>query len=167
MSPLARIVLIVVLAAAAVGAYRWWNSPERQIHRVLAGLAEDLSHDQPATGVGAVTAVAGLQQYFAVDVVVEPGGSVPPLTGRDAVLGAAARLYAAVPSLQVEFVDVRIDLGTTGTNATVDCTASARVSDRGGQPSVDAREVIMTLRVIDGRWVIDSARAVQVLEPVL
>jgi hypothetical protein len=40
------------------------------------------------------------------------------------------------------------------------------VQDRAGQETVDAREVIITMHVQDGRWVITRARAVDVLEPV-
>lgn len=166
MRPVARIAVPLVLVVASAGAYLWWNSPERQIQRTLNGLADALSHDPPATSLSAISAASAIREYFAADVVIEAGAPFSALRGRDAVLGAAARLHAAVPALLVEFVDVRIALGPDRTDATVDCTATATISNRGGQQTVDARELILTMTRVDGRWVIESAKLVEVLEPI-
>jgi hypothetical protein len=148
-----------------IGAYVWWNSPERQIRRVLTAVAEGVTHDAPREGLSAVSAAAGLQEYFAADVVIDPGRPFSTLKGRDALLAAAGRI-ATTPALSLEFVDTRIELAGDGRSAVVNCTAVARFRDRNGAESVDAREVVMTMSVVDGRWVITAARAVDVLEPV-
>jgi hypothetical protein len=161
-----RIVLVIAIAFAGMAGYRWWASPERQIRRVLDDVASRLSHDRPATGLGAVAEAAGLQEHLAPDVVVEAGQPFPPLTGRDAAMSAAVGVRTAVGALKVEFVDVTVTLGGDGTTAVVDCTASATIGDRAGQQRIDAREIVMTFRHTAGRWIIERAAAVNVLEPV-
>ncbi len=166
MRSIARPLFVLVLALAAVFGYRWWNSPERQINRALDGIAESLSHDRPADGLAAVAAAAGMQQYFTVDAAVEPGGSFSPLVGRDAILSAVATVHAATPSLQVELVDRQIAVDREQSVATVNCTASAKTRDRAGQESLDARQLVITLRLVEGHWLVARVTAVHVLEPV-
>ncbi len=161
-----RLVAIVAIVLALVVAYRWWNSPERQIRRVLDAVAEDLSHDEPVTGLAAVAGAAALQQRFTNDVVVDAGTPFPPIEGRDAVVAAAARLRVATPTLRVEFADVAVTVDTSGTQATVECTVTATGVDRAGQSNVDGREVILVFRVVDGQWMMARATAQRVLEPV-
>jgi hypothetical protein len=165
-SRFAGIALMALVVAASVGAYLWWFSPERQIRRVLAGVAEGFTHDAPATGLSAVSAAAGLQPYFAADVTIEPGPPFGVVRGRDSVLAAAARLRSSTPAFRVEFVDVQINLSSDAQSAAVGCTAMATLQDRAGQETVDAREVMITMNMVDGRWVITRARGVEVLEPV-
>jgi hypothetical protein len=157
---------LLVLAAGVVAGYLWWNSEERQIRRVLAAVEDGFTFQGSASGLGTLSAAAGVQPYFAPEVVIEPGRPFPSLEGLDAVLAATARLRSSVPSLRVEFVDVQIDLAEDSRSADVNCTAIATVRDRAGQESVDAREVLITMRVVDGRWVIAHARALEVLEPI-
>ncbi len=163
----ARVGVIVLVIGASIAGYRWWTSPERRIRRVLDGVAEGFSHDAPATALGAVAAVAALQPYLAPEVTVEPGRPLGVVTGRDAVLATAARLRSSTPSMRIEFVDVQINVGADNQSAEVDCTAMATLQDRAGQESVDAREVIITMNTLDGRWVITRARAIEVLEPLI
>jgi hypothetical protein len=165
-SPLARAGLLVVVAAAAVAAYLWWYSAERQIRRVLVSVEEGFTHTGPSGGLGAVSAAAALHPYFSEHVVIDAGRPLAAVQGRDAVLAAAARLRSTTPAFRVEFVDVQIDLAEDALSASIDCTAMATLQDRAGQESVDAREVIITMHVQDGRWVITHARTVEVLEPV-
>lgn len=166
MNAFARGVLVVVIVAAGVAAYRWWNSPEHQIRRALDGISSRLSHDEPVTGLAAVAAAAGLQEHFSREVVIEPGRPFQPLAGRDAVVAAAARLVTATPAARVEFVDLRITIGADGGAARVGGSVVATFHDRAGQRTVDTRELTMTLRRIEGRWVVERAAAVDVLEPV-
>lgn len=161
-----RLAAVVAVIGASIVAYLWWNGPERQIRRVLAHVSAAITHDKPQQGLSAVSVAAGLQEHFAVDVVVDPGRPFSPVTGRDAVMAAAARIVTTVPALEVEFVDTQIDIGGDGRSAEVTCTAVARLRDASGKESVDAREMVIVMNVVDGRWVIATARAVDVLEPV-
>jgi hypothetical protein len=163
---IARAVLLAAGIAAAVAGYLWWYSPERQIRRVLDAVAQGFSHEAPVTGLAAVASASAIQPYFSPGVTVEPGRPFGAITGRDAVIAAAARVHSSTPAVQVQFEDVSITIAPDERSATVDCTAMAAVQDRAGQETVDAREVIITMHLQDGRWVITRARAVDVLEPV-
>ena len=161
-----RLVAIAAVVIASVVGYRWWSSPERQIRRVLATIAEDLSHDEPVTGLAAVAGAASLQQRFTNDVVIDAGPPFPPIEGRDATIAAAARLRVATPTLSVEFADASVTMDASGAQATVDCTVTATGIDRAGQSNVDGRELTLVLRLVDVQWMVARATAQRVMEPV-
>jgi hypothetical protein len=165
-SRFARSGLAILLLVASVGGYLWWSSPERQIRRVLGGVAELLSHDAPATPLDAISTVSALQPYFAPAVTIEPGEPFEPVNGRDAVMAAVAQLRSRTAASRIEFLDLQIRVAGDNRSASVDCTAMATLQDRAGQESIDAREVMVTMNVVNGRWVITWVRAVDVLEPV-
>jgi hypothetical protein len=164
MNALVRLALVAVLALGGYFGYAWWNSPERQIRRVLAGVEEGLSHDQPSQGVAAIASVAGLREFLAEEVIVHPGQPFGGLAGRQRVLAAAAQLHAATDRLDVDFVDVRIGLVFGGSAATVSCTATATFRDRAGRETLDAREIDIGMALVNGRWVIREVKVVSVLE---
>lgn len=166
MSVAARWAAAAIVALALGGAWTWWNGPERQIRRTLNTLADGLSHDEVASPLGAVSAVAEMQPLLADGVVVEPGGRLDAIRGRSAVLAAAARMRTAVPALRLEFVDVTVTLGEDGTSAAVAGTVSAEITDRAGQRRTDAREFTAEMRRVEGRWIVASARTIDALEPV-
>lgn len=166
MTPLARLGVAVVIAAAAFGAYRWWNGPERQITVTLEAIAARLSHDGPVNGLAAAAAAASIQEYLSPDVAIALGRPFAPLTGRDIVVAMAARVLAATPVLRVELVDVEIAMSDDRETANVTCGVTATFTDRAGQQTVDARELKVTLRARQGRWVVERAESVNVMEPV-
>lgn len=160
------LVVGAVLIAAAAGGWIWWNSPERQVRRMLAEVAESLSYETPQTPLAAAAGAARLQPLLAEEVVVDAGRPFAPLNGRESVLGAAVRVRAAVSAMRVEFVDVEITLADGGAAATVNSTVTATLTDPAGQQTTDAREVIMDLAAVDGRWTIRRIQAVRVVEPI-
>jgi hypothetical protein len=163
---LARIAIALLLAAAIAGGYRWWNGPERQIRRVLIDVARAVSHEAPQQGLAGVAALAALQDQLAEDVVIEPGQPFGPIEGRDAAMMAAAKIRSGTPAINLEFIDTKVSVAADGVNATVDTTLKAGLQDRAGQSSLDARELLVVLLNRNGRWVIRSVRAVNVLEPI-
>jgi hypothetical protein len=152
---------IVILAlAAAVGMYQWWFSAERQIHRVLAAVPAALNHEQPDTGLAALTAVAALQALLALDVALDPGGGVPPIVGRQDVVSAAARARTATPRLRVQFFDNQVTLQHDAA-ATATLTAQVVTVDPSGAELAEAYDVEATLEKQDGAWVVTKARRVR------
>ena len=156
-----RTILVVVGLAAAVAAYVWWTSPERQIRRVLADVAEALSHDRAETGLGDIAAVRLLQQHLAVDVSVSVG-TATIMNGRQDVVATAARIRATTPMLRVRFTDETINVD--GDTATADFTARITSRNQAGEEVVDDRVVNATFRKDQGRWVVASARVMQLAE---
>ncbi len=160
-----RAAMAVGLLVATFAGYRWWNGDERQIRRQLAAVAAVVSHDSPALGVAALAEVAGLATYLAPDVTIDPGPPGAPLRGAQDVVSSAGRLRAAVPVFQLAFVDVQV-APAAGDTATVRATARISMQGRDGAGSTDARELEITMRWLDGRWVVAAARAVPTLQPV-
>jgi hypothetical protein len=162
----ARLFLVVAIVAAGIVGYRWWNSPERQIRRVLDAIVERVSHDAPISGLAAVAAANSIQEHFALDTAVEPGEPSRRLVGRGEVASAAARLLMATPTLHLSLEDVETAIGSDETSASVTCRMTAIFQDRAGQATLDLREVTIGMRLAEGRWVIERASARRV-EPEL
>lgn len=156
----------VVLAAIAVAAlaYQFWNNDERQIRRMLDTVAGIVSHDEPAAGVGALAAVAGLSSYLAPDVTIEPGAPGVPMRGAQDVVSTAARLRVGVPMLRLSFENTDV-APLVGETARVYATAMLTTRDRDGRESGDARGLVIDVRKVDGQWVIAAARVVAPPEP--
>jgi hypothetical protein len=157
--------IVAVLAVIAVGAWgwAWWSSPERRIRAMLDDVAAAFTHDEPATGLDALTAAAALQRHLAVDVrIVPPGGA--PIDGRDAAVSAAARLRAASPARRVRFFDPEIQLdGDASARLAVTAEVTTRTSS--GQDLVEAHQVAAALIERDGRWQVSSASTARGGEP--
>jgi ketosteroid isomerase-like protein len=156
--------MAVAVCVAAVFAYRTWNSDERQILRMLDTVAATVSHEQPAAGVAALAAVAGLTTYLAPDVVIEPGAPAMSLRGAQDVVSTAARLRVGVPMLRLAFEHTQVP-AVTGNTARVYATAVVTTRAQDGQDVADARGLIIDVRRADGQWVITVARAVPAAGP--
>lgn len=164
MSRLIRVVALGIVLVAAVGGWRWWNGPERQIRRLLAEIAVDLSPGGEQRGLRDVAAAAALSRRLAAGVIIEPGQPFQAIAGRDAAVAAASALRAAAPGMRVAFTDVRIGLAPDGQGATVDATVTATIPDRAGAAQVEAREALLTVTLVDGHWIVSRASAVAVIE---
>jgi ketosteroid isomerase-like protein len=152
----ARLVVLAVALVAVLFGYRWWTSPERQIHRLLGDVASALSHEQAEADLRAIAAVAALQRHLAPDVTLEAGALGPPLRGRQDVTAMAARVRASRPMMRVQFFDAVIER-TGDSAADVRVTAQVTTRDEAGEEVADAHEVSMTLLQSDGRWLVARA----------
>jgi hypothetical protein len=152
-------VRVAIVAAALAGltvGYRWWNSPERQIHRMLSEVASVLSHDGVETDLRALAAVAALQAHLRPDVSVDLGrGS--PLQGRQDVMAMAARVRATGPMMRVQFFDPEISISGESSGTT---RVTVQVTTRGdaGDEVAAAHVVSIALVREEGRWQVASAR---------
>jgi hypothetical protein len=101
--------------------------------------------------------VARLRNYFSPDVRVTLGGNAPVLTTRDALIAAAGAWEAPPGNWTVNFVDVQVELETSGT-ARADMTVEVESRDPAtGQPEFDSRDLTVGLAERDGAWVITTA----------
>lgn len=162
-----RLLAILVLIPALYFGWQWWfPSDEAQITALLDHIAESVAgpEDGDSGGpLGAVARAAALQEDFAVDAVIEAGAPFQRLTGRQAIVAAAARVSVAVPNLEVSFPDVDIAVAEDRQTATAVVTAEARFNEA-GRRVMDARELEMTFSRLDGRWVISRVTLIQPLE---
>lgn len=162
-----RLLTVVVLIPALYFGWLWlFPSDEAQITAVLEDIADGIARNDAGEGggtLGAVARAAALQEHFALDAVVEAGAPFQRLSGRQAIVAAAARVSVAVPNLEVSFPDVAIAVADDRQTATAVVTAEARFNDA-GRRVMDARELEMAFSRLEGRWVISMVTLIQPLE---
>lgn len=152
-----------VVAAAALAWFFWPESDDRAIKRRLEALVAEAS--APATeGLGTVTKAAAIGAYFTDDVVVEWGQGAAPISGRETLVGMAARFQTAgsEPVVTLEDVTVARRAGTNIADVALTATVTRR-EPRTGERAMDAREFRLEVRKDGGEWRISRAVAVETL----
>jgi hypothetical protein len=162
----ARVALVAVALVAVVAGYRWWNSPERQINKLLSDVAAALTHESAEADLRAVTAVASLQTHLTPDVSIEMNGGSTPIRGRQEVIATAARVRASSSMMRVQFFDPEIAI-TGDTSGTTRVTVQVTTRGSASEEVAAAYTVAMTLVLADGRWQIASARVLPEQGPTL
>jgi hypothetical protein len=170
-----RVAVVLVVVVSAVLVYRWWASDERAIRRQMTAIAEALTVRPEEGSLGAVTRVATLRNALAPDIRLSAGPppsaagqgtstrTPPEVVGRDAVLGLVGRWLPPPGGVTVEFVDRQVIVDQGGVSAEVYCTATIEAAGASGQPTVDARELIVGFQKLDGDWLISSVRVEETL----
>jgi hypothetical protein len=158
---LRSVVAGAVLAALAVAAVRWWWPDERTaITRRLHELAALASAPEQDDTLGRVANLAALRRYLAQDVTIDAGTGVPPIKGRDALLGLAARGQTA--GIELALADVQVHIERNGL-ATVYLTAT--LTRRGAaRDGIDARELLLSMQKANGQWIISRVEPLRTLE---
>jgi hypothetical protein len=159
------ILMLVVAGLAAWAAWRAWPSDERRITRALEALAADTSVDAVEAPVERLARAARIGAAFTEDATLEPGGHVPAVEGRDAIVALAARLRGTDLTGRLRFADVTvsIDADRNGARTTMTATITTRERQTGGD-TTDAREVEMRWVRQDGHWRISRAAVVSTLQ---
>ena len=152
-----RLVLVVVALGALLAGYVYWTSDERQIRRLLDGVADAVTQEEGAGGVAGLAEVAGLTRYLAPDVTFEPGEPFRPIAGAQEIVSTVGRLRAVMTAVALTFSDIQITVD--GGTAAVRATARLTLRDRDGAQSVETRDAQIALEERDTGWVITTARA--------
>jgi hypothetical protein len=170
--------LVLALVASAASGCTRLSGQERRIARRLDELAGAASADGPAESPVARMAAAGrVGRYFTEDVRVEADGALWS-QGRDAVVALAAQGRAAIDQLHVRVSDVEVTLSgsdsatayltlvVSGAARTGPDGAPAGISGRTPSPDgiLDARELLLTLRRVDGDWLIAGVERLETLK---
>jgi len=164
MRTLVRIVAILVALAAAYYAYRWcFPDDEAVIRTRLDDLAATVSHSS-AEGFAQLTRAAKFGTFFTEDVVIEIGGGVASIRGRDTVMALAAKAQVPGEGFTIRFVDVTVVVDPSGLSALATMTATAQGRSLGDYQAIDARELEMGWRKVDGEWQIDRVTGVETLQ---
>lgn len=160
MSQRTAVIVAAIVAAGLVAAYAWWPGDERAIQRRLDALASEFN-ESTTDGVGTLARAARLGSFFTADVTLDLGKGTSPITGREALMGMAARLQPRTSSFEVRFVDVTPTVAADGQTASVVLTVQfIRRSGAGADDSLDAREFSLEMVKSDGEWRIARATAV-------
>ena len=160
------LVVLIAIAAALVGAYRYFfPTDEAQIRAVLERIAEAVSSGPAGDGeVSRLARAASVRRQLDPQISLDAGPPLNRMSGREAIIGSVARLNSTLSDLDVQFDDVAITVGADRTTAHVHLTAEARYRDGSGR-AFDARELDVTMRKVDGDWVVASVALVRTLEP--
>jgi ketosteroid isomerase-like protein len=148
-----------VVAAAAL--YTWWPSDERQVRKRLEALAETASVPAEEADLARLARAQRLRASLREDVRVEfERAEWPPIVGRDPVSALVANSWPqASGGLTVELEDLSITVAADRASADARFKARLVSLDSSGEPSaLDGRMVSLTLRKVDGEWLVASAR---------
>jgi len=162
---LPQIVIAVALVALGYFGYRWYagSGDEGRIRAALEELAATVGEPR-AEGFAQMTRAAAFGSFFTPDVEVDVGAPYAPFRGRDTIIAMAAKAAAPGQGLDVRFVDVEVDVAPGGTEAIARMTATVAdrraASDRG----IDARELEMAWRKVDGHWLIARVTGIETLQ---
>jgi ketosteroid isomerase-like protein len=151
--------LVALLALASLAAWRLWPGEERKVRGRLDALAASLSIPAGETGLPRVARAASLRSFFTEDVTVELPAGAQPLQGRDEIAGLVARMSVPPVGTKVELLSVEIEVGPD--SASADARFNARVvarEPRDKPPILDARMIAVTMRKVDGDWLVANAR---------
>lgn len=152
-----------VLLAVLIGvwAYRWWTGEEHIIKERLNSLAVVLSPSGDSEFT-TISRIGQLRGYFAPDIRVHFGGD--EVISRDAVLALLARWKPPSKNLKVEFVDVSVTVEEDTALASLTAKISNTDASAAEDPIADAREGVLTLRKLNGEWVISSVESTETLQ---
>ena len=154
--------IVAMLALIAIGAWYGWRwlvpDDEAEIRAVLERIADAVTAT-PGGDTGRLVRAASLSREFDPEVAIDAGPPFQRLRGRDAVIGTAARLNAAVRDLQITFRDVTIHVDPARQEATANLVAQAQFDDGGGA-GFDARELDVTFRRLGDAWVVSAVTLV-------
>jgi hypothetical protein len=157
----------VLAIAAAAGLWFGWQwfypSDEAQIVALLERVADGVSSAAEQGDVGRLARAAALRHEFAADVTVDAGPPFQRITGREAIIAAAARTAGTVRNLSIAFPDVAVAVASDRQSATAVVTAEARFDDGGGR-GLDARELEIAFTRPDDNWVISAVTLVRPLD---
>jgi hypothetical protein len=165
---IARIVVVIVVAAAAWVGWGWLlPGDEAEIRAVLTRIADAVDggdgEGAGSGGLDGIARIAALQNEFAPDATADAGPPLEQLRGRQAIVATAARVRAAARHLELRFPDVAITLADDRGSATAVVTAEARFDEPGGGRALEARELELAFSRYEGRWVIGAIRLIEPL----
>jgi hypothetical protein len=158
-----RLTQLVILVAVCF--WIWsvlFPSPEKIIHKQLAGLAHAASFVANEGPLARANNVARLTSFFSADAQLNvdvPDRGTQTLRGRDEIMQAA--IYArSAGALTVEFHDVSVRLAADKQSAAVDVAVTARTS---GDRDFLVQEMKIAMKKIDGKWLVTRVETVKTL----
>ena len=158
--------LAIVCAVIAMAVYGWrWVFPndESEIKAVLERIADGVSASEDGGDVGRLARAASLRNEFAADVRVDAGPPFQRITGREAIIGVAARIKSSVGHLELSFPDISVLVDPDRQTATAMVTAEAHF-DQGGRRNIDARELEIGFKRLESDWVITAVSLLRAIE---
>lgn len=104
-----------------------------------------------------------LKTMFTEDCSISVGRPVPEISGVGTLAAVFYQAMRAVSEISFSFRDISVTIDDTRTSAVTTMTAKATGSDAGGSGGLEAREIRMLWKKVDGTWKISEATVVEIL----
>ena len=163
---LSLLVALVLVAGTYFALRPWLSGDERVVRENLRELAEAASFEAAEQRGARLGLAASIGRFFTPDVTIDIGAPFHAIRGRDAVMALAATAPVPRRGVRIEFVDVQVWMGEDRQSAVAYLTATGAASDQTGESSVDARELEMGFRKMDGEWLVERIKEINPIEPV-
>jgi hypothetical protein len=160
---LTRIILL-----AALGALGYWGwgvffpSPEKAIRTRLEALAKEASFSSKQGVLAKAWNATLLADYFTLDVrvTISLPGSENSIEGRDELLQRAMGVRSALPSLKIDFPDIKVVVAPDQESAVVNLTARGKVPE---QKEDYLQELRLRMIKVKRTWLINEIVTVRTL----
>jgi hypothetical protein len=162
-----RVLLIAALIAAGFLAWRFFfPNPERVIKSRLNSLAKTVSFDGSDGGISRALKADKVGDFFTLEVELTidvPGyRSTQTINSRTEIRQGLLAAQQRFPNARVEFLDINVTLDPGGESAVANLTLDLHL---GGERAV-LQELNMTLKKIEGKWLITKVETVKTLSSV-
>jgi hypothetical protein len=159
-----RVAALVILLLLCVAGWRFFfPPPDKVIRRRLADLAKVASFGPKEGQVAKAMNAQNAAGYFTEDteIIVELAGyGSLKINGRNDLFQALLAARTQLSMLEVQFLDVNVAMAGNGKGAMVDLTAKGKVP---GDRDIQVMELKLTLKLIDGKWLIRRVETVKTL----
>lgn len=158
--------LILALAVIGLGFWLWktfFPDDAQLIHKHLAATAKAASVSGNESALARLGSIAELGDCFTPDVEMKfdvPRQGHFEVSGRDEILGLAARVRASGRSITVEFLDVTVLMSDDKLAATAGLTLRVKIP---GDDNFTVQEMKFSLKKLHGRWLINRVETVKTL----
>jgi hypothetical protein len=151
---------VAVAVSAGLTVYLLVPSEEARVRARLGHLAESLCVPLREQDLARFARASRVRGYLAEDVTVEfEAGSEPPVRGREALVGLVARPWAPQAGVRVELARMTVTLDEARTSADVRLEARGVSLDPSADPpTLEVRLLSLTLRRVDGTWLVSAVR---------
>jgi hypothetical protein len=141
---------VSVAVVAALFGWMRWGTEAATIERRLVALAAEIN-ESTTDGFGLQARSAQLGTYFTDDVAIDLGRGTNPIRGRATVLDMLSRLQPRTSAFTLRLTDIGVVPARDRLSAEVVLTAEF-IRRGGGEDSIDARELAVVMKSVDGAW---------------
>ncbi len=158
--------LVFLIVVAALGFWLWailFPGPEKVIQKKIASLAATTTVSAKDSNLMRAAKVANLVDYFTTDAEIILNAPDLPnrtLSGREEIRETALAGFASVKTLNVQFLDVTVRVGTAGETADASCTVKVNAGD---SKDYGVQELHFQFKKVEGNWLISRVETVKTL----
>lgn len=158
--------LVFLAIVAALGFWLWtilFPGPEKVIQKKITSLAATATVSAKDSNLMRAAKAANLVDYFTLDAEIILNAPDLPnrtLSGREEIRETALAGFASVRTLNVQFLDVTVRVGTAGETADASCTIKVNAGD---SKDYGVQELHFQFKKVDGTWLVSRVETVKTL----